>query len=154
MRDVFHFFFVQLGKLHRSLHTFKTSQRNGCLKSLTLIIRCSTGSVKAVERTFQPGKQVLALLPIIGAALQARFCGPYTVDGKLSDTDYVTSTPDRKQKTCLCHIKMLKPYYSPDVIITSPPVAPVVSIATVPPQYTKCRWIHGAECNLIHTEMV
>ena len=34
----------------------------------------------ARERTFQPGDRVLALFPIPGKPLQARYYGPYTVD--------------------------------------------------------------------------
>ncbi len=30
---------------------------------------------------------------------------------KLSDTDYVVSTLKRRQKTCVCHVNMLKAYH-------------------------------------------
>ena len=36
-------------------------------------------------RMFQPGDQVLALLPIVGSPFQAKFAGPYTVMRKKSD---------------------------------------------------------------------
>lgn len=67
---------------------------------------------KAVERQFKPGEQVLVLLPVLGAALTARFSGPYVVENKVSGTDYIIHTPDRKRKRRLCHINMLKPYHS------------------------------------------
>lgn len=51
---------------------------------------------KNVARVFEPGNHVLVLLPIPGSGLQTRFSGPYVVEGKLSDTDYVVHTPDRK----------------------------------------------------------
>lgn len=54
--------------------------------------------------------QVLALLPILGHPLQARYSGPYRVAKKISATDYVIDTPDRKKKQRLCHINLLKPY--------------------------------------------
>lgn len=54
---------------------------------------------KAVIRTFEAGEQVLVLLPIPGSGLQARFSGPYAVERKLSDTDYVVDTPDRKRSS-------------------------------------------------------
>ena len=48
---------------------------------------------KARTRTFHPGDKALALLPIHGNPLQARYCGPYTVEKKTSDVDYVINTP-------------------------------------------------------------
>ncbi len=66
----------------------------------------------AVARSFSEGDKVLVLLPIQGHALQARFSGPYVIDKKLSETNYVVRTPDRQRKTCLCHINMLKLYVS------------------------------------------
>ncbi|KAF7640769.1 hypothetical protein LDENG_00015390 [Lucifuga dentata] len=66
----------------------------------------------AVSRHFQVGDKVLVLLPIPGSALSARFSGPFEVREKLSDTDYIISTPERRRKTRVCHINMLKPYYS------------------------------------------
>lgn len=49
---------------------------------------------KAVQRSLQVGDQVLVLLPVPGALLQAQFSGPYVVSKKLSETDYVVDTPD------------------------------------------------------------
>uniref|UniRef100_A0A8C1S4H7 Integrase catalytic domain-containing protein n=1 Tax=Cyprinus carpio TaxID=7962 RepID=A0A8C1S4H7_CYPCA len=63
---------------------------------------------QSVVRNFQPGEKVLVLLPVPGSALQAKFPGPYVVERKLGETDYVISTPDRKRKTRLCYINMLK----------------------------------------------
>lgn len=51
---------------------------------------------KSVVRTFAPGEKVLVLLPVTGSNLRARFSGPYEVDRKISDTNYVVKTPDRK----------------------------------------------------------
>ncbi|XP_065893824.1 uncharacterized protein [Dysidea avara] len=69
---------------------------------------------KARTRTFRPGDQVLVLLPIHGSPLQARYCGPYTVENRTSEVDYVISTPDRRKLKRLCHINMLKPYHGKD----------------------------------------
>lgn len=55
--------------------------------------------VKAVPRFFEVGDNVLCLLPVVGSSLQAKFSGPYVVDAKLSDTDYVISTPERKRNS-------------------------------------------------------
>ena len=67
---------------------------------------------KAVRRQFQPGDKVLVLLPMPGSSLTARFSGPYLVKSQVSDTDYVIHTPERRRKTRLCHINMLKSYHS------------------------------------------
>ena len=67
---------------------------------------------KALPRSLQTGDLVLVLLPIPGTSMSARFSGPYTIDRRLSDTDYVVRTPDRRRKTRVCHINMLKNYYT------------------------------------------
>ncbi|KAL1282575.1 hypothetical protein QQF64_001378 [Cirrhinus molitorella] len=67
---------------------------------------------KSVTRLIKPGDEVLVLLPVPGSALSARFAGPYVVSKKLSDTDYVIHTPDRKRKFRTCHVNMLKLYCS------------------------------------------
>ncbi|KAG1952330.1 gag-pol fusion protein [Pimephales promelas] len=67
--------------------------------------------IKAVPRSFNAGDQVLVLLPTSGSALSACFSGPYVLTKKLSETDYVVSTPDRTRKTRVCHINMLKAYH-------------------------------------------
>lgn len=90
---------------------------------------------KSVLRVFQPGDKVLVLLPLPGSSLHARFSGPYTVERKISDTDYVVQTPDRKRKSRVCHINMLKRYFSR---VSESPLslaAPVMSVSATPPQY-------------------
>lgn len=64
----------------------------------------------AAERSFNPGDSVLIFLPIAGSALKAKFTGPYVIDKKLSETDYVVCTPDRRRTSRVCHVNMLKPY--------------------------------------------
>lgn len=56
--------------------------------------------------------KVLVLLPLLGSSLQAKFAGPYEIEEKLSNTDYVVRTPERHRKPHVCHIKMLKSYVS------------------------------------------
>ena len=56
----------------------------------------------ANERKFMPGDRVLALLPIPSKPLQAIYYGPYFVNKKISDVNYIVSTPGRcKQKTVM-----------------------------------------------------
>ena len=54
---------------------------------------------KAVGRSFAPEDQVLVLLPIPGSSLSARFSGPYLVEKKLSDSNCVIKTPDRRRSS-------------------------------------------------------
>ena len=56
------------------------------------------------SRSFQAGDQVLALLPVFGKPLQVRYFGPYIVKEKISDLNYIVSTPDRRKNTQICHI--------------------------------------------------
>ena len=63
-----------------------------------------------VSRKFQPGDKVLALLPVTGNTLQARYFGPYLIEKKENDLNYVIITPDRRKSKQLCHVNMLKPY--------------------------------------------
>lgn len=112
------------------------------LHTLWELARCTLGSVqtqmktrydqKAVQRSFQTGDKVLILLPVPGSALQAKFAGPYEIKEKLGDTDYVVDTPDRKRKSRVCHINMLKAYVSrSESKDVNMPVATVVPV-TVP----------------------
>ena len=95
--------------------------------------------VKAKSRVFEPGDRVLLLLPVLGSSLQSRFSGPYTVQRKVSDRDYVIQTPDRRQSSRLCHINMLKPYFTREsdtatlsaVLKTETPPAKVVMLSSL-----------------------
>jgi hypothetical protein len=49
-------------------------------------------------RSFQPGDKILALLPLPGNPLHARHFGPYIVDKKVSDLNYVILTPGRRKE--------------------------------------------------------
>ena len=60
------------------------------------------------ERSFKSGDKVLALLPIPGRPLQARYFGPFTVEEKASDLNYIINTPDRRKQKQFYHINMLK----------------------------------------------
>lgn len=62
-------------------------------------------------RKFSPGDQVLMLLPVTGLSFLARFAGPYSVIKRVSDQNYIVSTPDKRKSTQLCHVNLLKPYF-------------------------------------------
>ena len=68
------------------------------------ILKTSQGKMKArydnhvIDRKFKPGDKVPALLPIPGRPLQARYFGPYTIDKKTSDLNYIINTPERHNK--------------------------------------------------------
>ena len=66
---------------------------------------------KAKSRCFAPGDRVLVLFPVVGNPLQAKYSGPYKVVKKISDTNYLVKTPDRRKETQVCHINMLKAYH-------------------------------------------
>ncbi|KAG0718479.1 hypothetical protein GWK47_000795 [Chionoecetes opilio] len=65
---------------------------------------------RARQREFNPEDMVLALLPFRGNPFQAKFSGPYRVLKKISDTNYMIATPDRRRAQSLCHVNMLKEY--------------------------------------------
>ena len=67
---------------------------------------------EAVSRPLQPGDQVLVLLPVTGSSLSANFSGPYLIEKKISETDYVLQTPDRQRQSRVCHINMLEAYHT------------------------------------------
>lgn len=71
---------------------------------------------RAEVRIFKSGDQVLALVPVVGSPFQAKFVGPYTVLRQISDLNYLIETPDRRKKTRVCHVNLLKPYYVPDAV--------------------------------------
>ena len=60
------------------------------------------------------GDQVLVLLPIPGHPLQAKYSGPYTIEKKINDVDYVVGTPDKRKEKQLCHINMINLYQARD----------------------------------------
>ncbi len=90
---------------------------------------------KTVMRSFQPGDRVLVLLPVVGSELQTKFSSPYVIDSKISETNYVIQTPDRKRKTRVCHINMPKQYVDRVTGVSSPVVSPIASVAVSRPAY-------------------
>ena len=81
-------------------------------------------------RSFEPGDKVLVLLPVPGKPLHAKYFGPYTVEKKVSDLNYVVNTPERRKQRQMCHVNMLKEYFDRDSFISKP--VSVVSSTSVP----------------------
>ena len=67
-------------------------------------------------------------MPIPGRPNQVIYFGPYTVEKKTSDLNYIVTTPDRRRQKQLCHINMLKEYVDRDGLN----VTPVNVISSVP----------------------
>ena len=83
---------------------------------------------KVRERTFDVGDKVLVLLQIAGNPLQAKYHGPYTVECRDNNVDYVVSTPDRRKQRQLCHINMLKEYHMREEDSADHPAIPVALV--------------------------
>ena len=62
----------------------------------------------AQNRNFDPGDKVTALLPIPGRPLQARYYGPYNVEKKVSDVNYIVNTPGRSKQNNYVTLTCLK----------------------------------------------
>ena len=96
---------------------FRTKLSNAC-EMAKANLKTAQNSMKnrydqnSLRRTFKPGDKALALLPVPVRPLQARYFGPYIVDKKMSDLNYVLQTPDQRKQKQLCHINMLKSYYT------------------------------------------
>ena len=99
----------------------------------------------AKETKFMPGDRVLALLPIPGKPLQARYYGLYTVDKKISDVNYIVNTPGRRKQKQLCHVNMLKQYIDRD----SSSVTPISVISSVPKEQSE---MNSEDMNLIKSD--
>ncbi|KAK4312189.1 hypothetical protein Pmani_016345 [Petrolisthes manimaculis] len=77
---------------------------------------------------FQVGEEVLVLLPFQGKPLTARYSGPYVVEKRVGEVDYIVKTPDRRKSHQLCHVNMLKQYHQLlDTVAVVQYVAPVVA---------------------------
>ncbi|XP_068213400.1 uncharacterized protein [Palaemon carinicauda] len=96
-------------KLHRAW-TF--AQENLTKAQATMKTNYDVGTQM---RHFDPGDRVLVLLPMPGNPLKARFSGPWKVLKKLNDVNYLIETPERRRKTQIFHITMLKPFVSREV---------------------------------------
>lgn len=83
---------------------------------------------RAVQREFQIGDKVLALLPVPGPTLSAKFSGPYEVCDRLSDTDYVIRTLEQRKKTGV----VLKDYFSRELVTSGTALVVTSPVASSP----------------------
>ncbi|GBN19626.1 Transposon Ty3-I Gag-Pol polyprotein [Araneus ventricosus] len=65
---------------------------------------------KTVKRQFRPGELVLVVAPSRPTKLSVQWMGPGDIVQQLSETNYVVKFPE-KDRTCVYHVNMLKPYY-------------------------------------------
>ncbi len=66
---------------------------------------------KARARTFQPGEQVLLLLPTSDNKLLAKWQGPFQVKRKVGSVTYEIEIPSRQQPLQILHVNMLKKWH-------------------------------------------
>ena len=53
----------------------------------------------------------MALLTVHGHPLQAHYSGPFLIERKVNDVDYVIKTPGRRKTNRLFHVNMLEAYH-------------------------------------------
>ena len=67
----------------------------------------------ARHRQFNPGDQVLILLPTNNNKLLAEWCGPYPVMKKASDVNYEVRLTDGWRRNRIFHVNILREWHSP-----------------------------------------
>ena len=72
-----------------------------------------------VRRNFKPGDQVLVLATSKPNKLAATWIGPGVVEQQISETNYIVSLPERKDKSRIFHLNLLKPYYKRAELVNS-----------------------------------
>ncbi|GBL74840.1 hypothetical protein AVEN_243689-1 [Araneus ventricosus] len=65
---------------------------------------------KTVKRQFRPGELGLVVAPSRPTKLSVQWIGHGEIVQQLSEINYVVKFPE-KDKTCVCHVSMLKPYH-------------------------------------------
>ena len=67
----------------------------------------------ARERSFQPGDQVLILLPVPTNKLMAQWQGPYPVLRQVGSVTYEVDVVDRRKRKRILHVNMLRKWCAP-----------------------------------------
>ncbi|XP_072051590.1 uncharacterized protein [Amphiura filiformis] len=105
----------------------------------------------AKSRQFDPGDKVLVLFPVLGNPLQARFSGPYVVKTREGDLNYIVKTPDRRKKTQLCHVNMLKKFVEREESPNCNPVCVAVNSDTRETINSESEIAHNSTVQSLHT---
>ena len=106
---------------------------------------------RARSRMFEPGNKVLVLLPIHHHPLQARYCGPYVIEKRLNEVDYVVYMPDRRKQRRVCHINMLKEYCEST---SSPSIVPVANVVGLKDDLMMNEGPAGADVKLTNSDVL
>ena len=64
----------------------------------------------ALVRKLKVGQLVLLYLPTENKPLATKLHGPYEIIEKQGSVNYIRATPDKRKKTLLCHINLLRAY--------------------------------------------
>ena len=104
---------VNLFQYISDFHTKLTKAYNLARDNLKSVQNCMKESYdkNSFKQSFQVGDKVLAFVPVLGAPLYARYFGPYVVEEKENELNYVIVTHDRRKIKQLCHVNMLKLHY-------------------------------------------
>lgn len=95
--------------LHSRIHeTLQLSRKN--LKAAQVQMKQRFNG-KARPGEFWVGEEVFVLLPFQGKPLTARSSGPYVIEKRVGEVDYVVKMLDRRKSHQLCHVNMLKWYH-------------------------------------------
>lgn len=64
--------------------------------------------IKAVDRQFKEGDEVLLMLPSNGRPFEAKYQEPFKLLKKLNSLNYLIHMPSRRKSRMKCHVNMLK----------------------------------------------
>lgn len=84
-----------------------------------------------INLSSKQGDLVLFFLPLPGFALHARFSVSNVVEQKLSESNNLNRSSERRKKPSVCHINMLKAYV--DRTVPDKPVSEIAPVLTCAP---------------------
>ena len=70
----------------------------------------------ACNQEFNPGDEVLVLLPTSTNKLLAKWQGPYTITRRVGQVNYEVQMSDKRKQKCIFHINMLREWNAPMAI--------------------------------------
>ena len=89
----------------------RAGERDGGPKKTEALVR--QGSQGAREQVFQPGEEVLVLLPTMENKLTAQWQGPYKVLKQIGKVNYCVDMHDRRR---VFHLNMLRKWHAPSAV--------------------------------------